>query len=131
MESTKFSGKVWRHIYGFHLMHHWRPVSNLAVVGFWGFAIWDHIFHTITGRKMYALAGRRSQLRRRPAKEATVAGESDRPLAGGVAGDRRRLMHLLFGFSFAKLITDCVIVAEICFFRRKHPRTFPLRALSP
>jgi hypothetical protein len=46
MESTKFSGKVWRHIYGFHLMHHWRPVSNLAVVGFWGFAIWDHIFHT-------------------------------------------------------------------------------------
>lgn len=35
-----------RHIYAFHLMHHWRPVSNLAVVGFWGFAIWDHLFAT-------------------------------------------------------------------------------------
>ena len=38
--------RIVRHIYAFHLMHHWRPVSNLAVVGFWGFAIWDHLFGT-------------------------------------------------------------------------------------
>lgn len=35
-----------RHVYAFHLMHHWRPTCNLAVVGFWGLAIWDHIFGT-------------------------------------------------------------------------------------
>lgn len=39
-------GKVARHMYGFHLMHHWRPSSNLAIVGFWGIAIWDHAFLT-------------------------------------------------------------------------------------
>jgi hypothetical protein len=35
-----------RHVYAFHLMHHWKPTCNLAVVGFWGLAIWDHIFGT-------------------------------------------------------------------------------------
>ena len=39
-------GKVVGHVYSFHLMHHWRPTTNLAVVGFWGFAIWDHLFRT-------------------------------------------------------------------------------------
>jgi hypothetical protein len=33
-------------MYGFHLMHHWRPSANLAIVGFWGVAIWDHAFLT-------------------------------------------------------------------------------------
>ncbi len=37
---------VTRYVYSFHLMHHWRPTSNLAVVGFWGVALWDHIFRT-------------------------------------------------------------------------------------
>ena len=32
--------------YSFHLMHHWRPTCNLAVVGFWGIAVWDHAFRT-------------------------------------------------------------------------------------
>lgn len=40
------TAKVTRYIYGFHLMHHWRPTSNLAVVGFWGIALWDHVFRT-------------------------------------------------------------------------------------
>lgn len=35
-----------RRIYAFHLMHHWRPTCNLAVVGFWGVAIWDYAFLT-------------------------------------------------------------------------------------
>jgi hemolysin III len=35
-----------RRMYSFHLMHHWRPNSNLAVVGFWGIALWDHLFRT-------------------------------------------------------------------------------------
>jgi hypothetical protein len=38
--------KIVRRVYGFHLMHHWRPVSNLAIVGFWGVALWDHVFGT-------------------------------------------------------------------------------------
>ncbi len=33
-------------MYSFHLMHHWRPTSNLAIVGFWGVAVWDHAFRT-------------------------------------------------------------------------------------
>lgn len=45
MEHPRY-GKLVRHVYGFHLMHHWRPTSNLAVVGFWGFALWDHLFRT-------------------------------------------------------------------------------------
>ena len=39
-------GKIGRRIYAFHLMHHWRPTTNLAVVGFWGVAIWDYAFRT-------------------------------------------------------------------------------------
>lgn len=35
-----------RTVYSFHLMHHWRPWCNLAIVGFWGFAVWDHMFRT-------------------------------------------------------------------------------------
>ena len=38
--------KTTRYVYGFHLMHHWRPTSNLAVVGLWGLAFWDHLFAT-------------------------------------------------------------------------------------
>jgi hemolysin III len=43
---NRFTGRTVRFIYSFHLMHHWRPSCNLAVVGFWGFAIWDHLFRT-------------------------------------------------------------------------------------
>ena len=39
-------GETVRFVYGFHLMHHWRPTANLAVVGFWGYALWDHVFGT-------------------------------------------------------------------------------------
>ncbi len=39
-------GSVIQHIYSFHLVHHCRPTSNLAVVGLWGFALWDHLFAT-------------------------------------------------------------------------------------
>lgn len=42
----RWSGRTVRRVYGFHLMHHWRPTSNLAVVGFWGVALWDHAFLT-------------------------------------------------------------------------------------
>ena len=45
MDNPKIGGTV-RHIYGFHLMHHWRPITNQAVVGFWGWAVWDHLFKT-------------------------------------------------------------------------------------
>jgi len=50
-------GKVVRHVYSFHLMHHWRPACNLAVVGFWGFAIWDHLFRTHRRPKTLPLDG--------------------------------------------------------------------------
>ena len=39
-------GETVRYVYSFHLMHHWRPSANLAVVGFWGYALWDHLFGT-------------------------------------------------------------------------------------
>lgn len=39
-------GKPVRRIYAFHLMHHWRPSANLAIVGFWGVAVWDYAFRT-------------------------------------------------------------------------------------
>lgn len=45
LEGERTKGPVGR-IYSFHLMHHWRPVSNLAVVGLWGYAVWDHMFRT-------------------------------------------------------------------------------------
>lgn len=45
MEHRKV-GKVTKYVYGFHLMHHWRPTTNLAVVGYWGVAVWDHVFGT-------------------------------------------------------------------------------------
>lgn len=45
MESKRV-GRLVRLVYSFHLMHHWRPSCNLAVVGFWGVAIWDHAFRT-------------------------------------------------------------------------------------
>jgi hemolysin III len=35
-----------RPMYSFHLMHHWRPTANLAIVGLWGFALWDRVFNT-------------------------------------------------------------------------------------
>lgn len=40
------SNKIVRRIYSFHLMHHWKPSCNLAVVGFWGVALWDYAFRT-------------------------------------------------------------------------------------
>ena len=42
----RLKNRVFRRIYGFHLMHHWRPTSNLAIVGFWGLALWDYVFGT-------------------------------------------------------------------------------------
>ena len=44
--TRKYTRTVTRRVYSFHLMHHWRPTSNLAVVGFWGVAMWDHMFRT-------------------------------------------------------------------------------------
>lgn len=38
--------RTFRLMYSFHLMHHWRPSCNLAIVGFWGVALWDHAFRT-------------------------------------------------------------------------------------
>ncbi len=35
-----------RRVYNFHLVHHFRQNMNMAVVGFYGFAIWDHVFRT-------------------------------------------------------------------------------------
>ena len=46
MMANRVFGGVFKHMYSFHLMHHWRPTSNLAIVGCWGLAIWDHIFRT-------------------------------------------------------------------------------------
>ena len=45
MEHKRIGNTV-RYVYGFHLMHHWRPTANLAVVGLWGYALWDHLFGT-------------------------------------------------------------------------------------
>ena len=42
----RFTKRLFRRLYGFHLMHHWRPSSNLAIVGFWGVALWDYAFRT-------------------------------------------------------------------------------------
>lgn len=42
----RYTRRLFKRLYGFHLMHHWRPTSNLAIVGFWGAAVWDHIFRT-------------------------------------------------------------------------------------
>jgi hypothetical protein len=46
MMEGRWTKRVFRRMYGFHLMHHWRPTSNLAIVGFWGVALWDHAFRT-------------------------------------------------------------------------------------
>lgn len=40
------TGRLVRRIYGFHLMHHWRPTANLAIVGLWGVAVWDYALRT-------------------------------------------------------------------------------------
>ena len=56
MES-RFFGKPTRHAYGFHLMHHWRPTCNLAVVGLWGVAVWDYAFGTHRRPKNLPLQG--------------------------------------------------------------------------
>lgn len=42
----RWTRATFKRMYSFHLMHHWRPTSNLAVVGFWGIALWDHVFRT-------------------------------------------------------------------------------------
>jgi len=44
--APKMKYSIVRRIYGFHLMHHWRPTANQAIVGFWGVAVWDHLFRT-------------------------------------------------------------------------------------
>jgi hypothetical protein len=46
MMESRWFGRATRHAYGFHLMHHWRPTCNLAVVGLWGVAVWDYAFGT-------------------------------------------------------------------------------------
>jgi hypothetical protein len=43
---ARWSRRLFKRLYGFHLMHHWRPTSNLAIVGFWGVAVWDYAFLT-------------------------------------------------------------------------------------
>ena len=55
--TSKRTGRLFRFIYGFHLMHHWRPTANLAVVGLWGFAAWDHLFRTHRRPKHIPLDG--------------------------------------------------------------------------
>ncbi len=40
------TGRIVRRIYAFHLMHHWRPTANLAIVGLWGVAVWDYALRT-------------------------------------------------------------------------------------
>ncbi|MFI5385774.1 MAG: hypothetical protein ACHQ50_06600 [Fimbriimonadales bacterium] len=42
----RWTKRLFRRMYSFHLMHHWRPTSNLAIVGFWGVAVWDYAFRT-------------------------------------------------------------------------------------
>lgn len=42
----RWTKKMATRMYSFHLMHHWRPTSNLAIVGFWGVALWDYLFRT-------------------------------------------------------------------------------------
>src|SRR5437899_11046039 len=42
MLERRWSRRPVRLMYSFHLMHHWRPTCNLAIVGFWGLALWDH-----------------------------------------------------------------------------------------
>jgi len=49
--------KMARTVYSFHLMHHWRPTCNLAVVGLWGLAVWDHAFLTHRRPGRLPLAG--------------------------------------------------------------------------
>ncbi len=50
--------RLGRYVYGFHLMHHWRPSCNLAIVGLWGYALWDHVFRTHQRPERLPLAGR-------------------------------------------------------------------------
>jgi hypothetical protein len=42
----RFTGRMTKRIYAFHLMHHWRPTANLAIVGLWGVAVWDYVLRT-------------------------------------------------------------------------------------
>ena len=53
----KTVGNTVKFVYSFHLMHHWRPTSNLAVVGLWGYALWDHVFGTHHRPKNTPLVG--------------------------------------------------------------------------
>jgi hemolysin III len=46
MMDGRWTKRVSRRMYSFHLMHHWRPTANLALVGFWGIALWDYAFRT-------------------------------------------------------------------------------------
>lgn len=46
MTEGRWTKRPFRLMYSFHLMHHWRPSCNLAIVGFWGVALWDHAFRT-------------------------------------------------------------------------------------
>jgi hypothetical protein len=48
---------MFRRMYGFHVMHHWRPSSNQAIVGFWGVALWDYAFRTHRRPKRLPLDG--------------------------------------------------------------------------
>jgi hemolysin III len=46
MMAGRWTARSAKRMYSFHLMHHWRPSSNLAIVGFWGVAVWDYAFRT-------------------------------------------------------------------------------------
>jgi hemolysin III len=43
---ARITKRLAKRMYSFHLMHHWRPTANLAIVGFWGIALWDYVFRT-------------------------------------------------------------------------------------
>lgn len=62
MEKRGTGGLV-RRTYCFHLMHHWRPTANLAIVGLWGFAIWDYVLRTHRRPERLPLHGARVSYR--------------------------------------------------------------------
>jgi hypothetical protein len=51
-----------RWVYNFHLVHHFRQNLNMAVVGFYGVAIWDHVFRTCYRMRTLPVKGARVEL---------------------------------------------------------------------
>jgi len=57
LEGNKWYSSSIRRSYGFHLIHHFRPKTNLAIVGLWGFPLWDYLGRTRIGPKVLPLPG--------------------------------------------------------------------------